>query len=274
MTKDYASETSSGEGIPAPSAWNQDVLLDAWREALGQVLHSRDNEWQQQIRAMKAESTAALAELRANAAELRTTMEKMIENRLAQIREPADGPRGDPGPHGEPGPPGKIEQVNEYVENAVHYRGDIVTYRGSTYQARSDTAREPPHEDWICIARAGEDGRDGRDARSPSVRGTFKVGESYRAFDIVALNGGTFIARRDDPGDCPGAGWQLMSMPGKRGQQGQRGERGPAGPPGPAIESWRIDREHYQATPLLSDGRDGPPLELRLLFEQFHSEAR
>jgi hypothetical protein len=105
------------------------------------------------------------------------------------------------------------------------------------------------------------------------VRGTFKDGEGYRAFDIVALNGSSFIARRDDPGDCPGAGWQLMSMQGRRGQQGQRGERGPAGPPGPAIESWRVDRERYQATPLMSDGSEGPLLDLRPLFEQFHTEA-
>jgi len=270
MSGQYASATDSGEGIPAPSPDAQELLLDAWREALGQVLHSRDSEWQQQLRAMKAESMAAIAELRANAAEIRGMMETMIENRLAQIREPVDGPRGEPGPHGEPGPPGKIGQVNEYVENAVHYRGDIVTHRGSTYQARCDTAREPPHQDWVCVARAGEDGRDGCDGRSPNVRGTFKAGDSYRAFDIVALNGGTFIARHDDPGDCPSDGWQLMSMPGKRGQQGQRGERGPAGP---AIESWRIDQQRYQATPLMSDGSEGPPLELRPLFEQFHSEA-
>jgi len=155
----------------------------------------------------------------------------------------------------------------------VHYRGDIVTHHGSTYQARCDIAREPPHEDWICVARAGVDGKDGRDGCSLNVRGTFKAGESYRAFDIVALNGGSFIARRDDPGDCPGEGWQLMLMPGKRGQQGPRGERGPAGPAGPAIKSWQIDWERYQATPLMSDGSEGSTLELRPLFEQFLMEA-
>ena len=88
---------------------------------------------------MKAESTTAIAELRANAAEFRSTMEVMIEKRLAQIREPADGPRGEPGSPGVPGPPGKIERLNGYVEDAVHYRGDIITHRGSTYQARCDT---------------------------------------------------------------------------------------------------------------------------------------
>ena len=146
-------------------------------------------------------------------------------------------------------------------------------YPDNNTSPRCDTAREPPHADWISVARAGVDGKDGRDGRSPNVRGTFKAGASYRAFDIVALNGGAFIARRDDPGDCPGDGWELMSTPGRRGQQGQRGERGPAGPPGPAIETWRVDRERYQATPLMSDGSEGPPLDLRPLFEQFLTET-
>ena len=98
----YASAAGGSEGIPAPSLQNQDVILEAWREVLGQVLHERDNEWKQQLRAIKAESMAAVAELRANAAEIRGTVEAMIEKRLSQIREPADGPRGVPGPRGEP----------------------------------------------------------------------------------------------------------------------------------------------------------------------------
>jgi hypothetical protein len=211
---------------------------------------------------------ATVAQLRADTVEIRSKMEGMIAERLAQIRQPMDGIEG---PRGEAGPPGKIERVCGYVEGAVHYRGDIVTHRGSTYQARCDTAREPPHEDWICVARAGVDGKDRRDGRSPNVRGTFKTDERHRALDIVALNGASFIARRDDPGGCPGEGWQLMSTPGRRGQQGPRGERGPAGP---TIKGWQMNWERYQVTPLMSDGSVGPTLELRSLFEQFHTEAR
>ena len=155
----YASVADGGEGIQAPSPQHQEVMLDAWRQSLGQILSRRDNEWRQQLRAVKAESMAAIAEMRANAAEIRGTMEAMIEQRLAQIREPADGPRGELGPPGEPGPPGKLERVYGYAEDA-HYRGDIVTHRGSTFQARCDTAHEPPHKDWICVARAGVDGTD------------------------------------------------------------------------------------------------------------------
>ena len=70
----YASAASGGEGIPAPSPQQQEVMLDAWREALAQVLRRRDNDWQQQLRAIKAESMAAIAELRATAAEIRSTI--------------------------------------------------------------------------------------------------------------------------------------------------------------------------------------------------------
>jgi hypothetical protein len=112
------------------------------------------------------------------------------------------------------------------------------------------------------------------------VRGTFDVSASYRRLDVVALNGGSFIALKDAPGLCPGPGWQLIASQGKRGVAGEKGERGPPGPRGDAgasgtrICDWKIDRARYVATPVMSDGRDGPPLELRGLFEQFFSEVR
>jgi hypothetical protein len=40
------------------------------------------------------------------------------------------------------------------------------------------------------------------------------------------------------------------------------------------IREWKIDRPRYVATPVMSDGRDGPPLELHALFEQFLLETR
>jgi hypothetical protein len=37
--------------------------------------------------------------------------------------------------------------------------------------------------------------------------------------------------------------------------------------------SWTIDRTHYRAVPTLSNGTQGPVLELRPLFEQFVEET-
>jgi hypothetical protein len=113
-----------------------------------------------------------------------------------------------------------------------------------------------------------------------NIRSTFDANTDYRRLDVVACNGGSFIALKDAPGPCPGPGWQLLASPGKRGaagEKGERGERGPQGDPGlsgATIRDWKIDLARYVATPLMSDGREGPPLELRALFEQFLLETR
>jgi hypothetical protein len=195
-------------------------------------------------------SMAAIAELRAAAAEFRSTMEAMIAERLAQLRQPADGKEG---PRGEAGPTGRIKGVRAYLEDMVHYEGDIVVHEGSTYQAKRDTSRAPPHADWACIAAAG------RDAKMPKVCGTYREGETYKYLDVVALNGGSFIARADNPGPCPGDCWQLVASAGRAGKpgpNGERGEKGERGLPGQAgLTSWQIEPERYRATPLMSLSR-------------------
>jgi hypothetical protein len=157
----------------------------------------------------------------------------------------------------------------------VHYRGQVVTHQGGTYQALRDTGRAPGTEDWICLAAPG------RAARQIVVRGTYHEQGEYAALDIVALNGGSFIALRDDPGPCPGAGWQLLTRQGARGIAGLKGDKGDKGERGergtaiaaPKLASWQLDRTRYRATPIMSDGSEGPPLELRELFQQFQDET-
>jgi hypothetical protein len=137
-----------------------------------------------------------------------------------------------------------------------------------------DTAQKPGGSDWIRLAVAGKDGI------TPRVRGTFSADAQYQELDIVAHGGGSFIARRDNPGSCPGEGWQSLTMPGKRGDKGlpgSRGEKGPKGeqgPSGPMIAAWELDHVNYRARAIMSDGTDGGTLDLRGMFEQFHSEAR
>jgi hypothetical protein len=52
--------------------------------------------------------------------------------------------------------------------------------------------------------------------------------------------------------------------------------RGPQGPKGDpvSITGWEIDAASYTATPILSDGQKGSPLQLRDLFKQFIVDAR
>jgi hypothetical protein len=143
----------------------------------------------------------------------------------------AQGPQGEPGrdgadgaqgPQGEKGADGMLPIVKAWSDR-VHYAGECAAHAGGLWQAQRDTGRAPPHEDWICLAMPGADGR------TPTVRGTYEPGGEYRALDIVAKDGGSFIAVTDGAGDCPGPGWQLLTSPGKRGQRGEPGERGPQG---------------------------------------------
>ena len=75
----------------------------------------------------------------------------------------------------------------------------------------------------------------------------YRSGERYQVLDIVSKNGGSFIARRDDPGECPGDGWTNLTLPGRRGAEGpvgpkaDKGDQGAKGDAAPTILEWGID---------------------------------
>lgn len=143
-----------------------------------------------------------------------------------------------PAKDGEPGAPGKLGMVRAW-EDGVFYEAAVVTFDGAVYQAQRDTGRAPPHEDWLCIVARGEPGASATDI---DVTGTFDVTRTYRKLNVVALNGGSFIAKRDDPGPCPGDGWQLVASQGNRGKPGDA-MKGDPGRPGPAVRSIEVDDE-------------------------------
>ena len=171
----------------------------------------------------------------------------------------------------EPQPtPAKFPKVKSWRDGSIAYAGDIVTFAGSTYQAKCDTAQAPGSADWACLAAAG---------RSLTVRGTYDSNVEYRSLDVAMVNGSSFVALRDWPGPCPGDGWHLLASRGSRGSRGERGFaglmglRGERGEATPVIQSWHVDKATYRATPVMSNGTLGPPLELRALFEQFLLET-
>jgi hypothetical protein len=111
------------------------------------------------------------------------------------------GPPGERGPRGPEGPTGKFPVVKAWTDR-VHYAGDIVVAGGSLWQASNDTGQPPGSADWLCLAARG------LDARSLTIRGTYDSGAVYQALDVTILNGGSFVARCDAPGECPGPNWQ------------------------------------------------------------------
>jgi len=256
-----------------PSESEQDFLRRVWIEGLAEMLGETKSRWEDAFRTVKAEAAAAVAELRAAAAEFHGAMERMLAERLAQIRQPAEGKEGPRGEKGDKGDPGELPMIRAWVAGEISYAGEVVTGDGGTWQAKKDTAQKPPHADWTPLALPG------RDAVTPAVRGTYRDGEVYRQLDIVSLNGSAFIALWHAPGQCPGAGWQLVASagrvgkPGIRGERGEPGMRGERGPPGLNIESWKLEPDQYLLTPILQDGREGPPVNVRPFFEQYHREC-
>jgi hypothetical protein len=122
-------------------------------------------------------------------------------------------------------------------------------------------------------------GEAGKDAAQLTIRGTFDPKTEYEFFDVVMTGGSSFVALTDKPGDCPGAGWQLLASAGRSGKPGAKGERGETGPRGergmaaPTIVKWEIDRSRFCAVAIMSDGSKAAPLELRDMFEQFQIEV-
>jgi hypothetical protein len=169
--------------------------------------------------------------------------------------------------------PGRLPVAKTWSAESVTYEGELVSYQGALYQARKDTAQAPGGVDWACVARAGRDGM------TPTIRGTYDVHEDYKMLDIVGMDGASLIAKHDNPGICPGDGWQLLSSQGTSGRKGETGAIGPRGAKGergeaaPTIVSWHIEGERYCATPFLSDGSPGPTLDLRPLFEAYFAET-
>jgi hypothetical protein len=187
-------------------------------------------------------------------------------------RDGRDGKDGAPGPEG---PRGMLPIARAW-KDGVSYAGDVVTHDGGMWQAIKDTGKPPGGADWIKLAVRG------RDARSPRPRGTYSASEAYAELDVVVRDSSSFIALKDDPGPCPGDGWQMMACGGKRGvagekgppgKDGARGERGERGADAPTILGWKKDRKRFVATPVMSDGTLGPELELRDFFEQFQIET-
>jgi hypothetical protein len=247
-------------------------VLHAFADEVTKLIVGVNEDFNKSIDVCDAKIKAAIATCERASAEMRSNVPAMIDEAVAKhvaqavanIRQPVDGA---PGPAG---PPGKLEFVRDHVEGRVYYERDLVVAAdGALYQAERDTAATPPHTDWRCITRAG---RDGKDAINFHIERTYDPDAKYRQLSIVMLNGSSFVARHDDPGPCPGEGWQLFTSVGKRGQQGPKGERGERGPTGPLvivprIASTEIDADYNLIIVYTDNSCDTIPL--RPAFEQF-----
>jgi hypothetical protein len=168
--------------------------------------------------------------------ELESTIKARVDACLAEVK---DGKDGEPGPQGLPGKDGKdgkLPIAREWT-NRVHYEGDVVRHAGSTYQALTDTGQQPPHSDWGELASRGTDGR------GFVLRGLYNATVEYRQHDIVMISRNSFAAKYDNPGECPGEGWQLFACSGYKGKEGPPGPTGAKGSDGRSVSivKWEAD---------------------------------
>jgi integrin beta 3 len=151
----------------------------------------------------------------------------------------------------------------------IFYEGDLATHHGSSWQAAHDTAKEPgASDDWRMIAAAGASGL------SFNIRGTYQEGVDYRCLDVVTLDHGWFVAKKDNPGVVPGPDWQSGPV-GKRGEKGIPGERGQKGEPGKSAPHWiGAKLDGFNLTMIMSDGSVGPKISLTPMFDQYDAERQ
>jgi hypothetical protein len=198
----------------------REVLTEAFGEALGltcQELRDRISALELKLAELTGaidilrgtpappeRDTRALSELlsteRRKFGDLLERRTKEFELKLAELTGAVDILRGT-----QPPPPAQFPSVKAFSADTIYHKGDIVALAGGTYQAAKDTARAPGAQDWVCLAAAGCDGK------TMDVRGAFNETAEYSRLDVVALNGGSFIALKDAPGPCPGSGWQLLA---------------------------------------------------------------
>lgn len=124
-------------------------------------------------------------ELRAENAAMRERIQTLEHLAIRHMGE--KGPRGEPGKAGEPGPAGP--------------QGD----------------RGPPGE----TGPQGPPGPSGADAREWAHRGVYDPKEIYARFDVVAKDGGSFLALVDNPRwSESGTDWVMLAARGERGKKG------------------------------------------------------
>ena len=114
-----------------------DLLPDALRDVLGQILAQERQTWRRERELMQSEAQRPISDLRA----VITELSNEIRQKVADIRPGAADVAGPPGP---PGSPGRLPIAKAFEPGRVHYEGDVVIHNGSTYQALRTPATASP----------------------------------------------------------------------------------------------------------------------------------
>ena len=96
-----------------------------------------------------------------------------------------------------------------------------------------------------------------RPRRRPTRARHLQRRRRVRTTRIVAVNGSSFVATEDNPGQCPGTGWQLPASAGSRGGRGPVGPRGEHGAEAaaPGIKMLHLDPKDYVLSLIMESGK-------------------
>lgn len=238
-------------------------MPEASTETLVRALGSIVADFRREIaRDLEAARSVMLAEAKAGIAEAEARREgilydalKKIDERLAQVKDGcdgADGADGRDGADGKDGSQGEPGQDGQNGRDGVDGKDGADGQKGAQGEPGEQGAPGIDGADGKdgVDGRDGERGEPGQDGRSAKACGLFDPERDYAELDIVALNGGSFIALKDSPGLCPGGGWQLLASKGSRGERGERGlpgrdgvpgQKGDRGPAGEGVAAFYVD---------------------------------
>jgi hypothetical protein len=202
-------------------------------------------EWRREL---EAQTRGTIAELRARIAELEAGVARLVDERLAasaavvaelqgKVAElvgrgpPLAGPPGPPGEKGLPGVPGEPGPPGASTKGDKGDRGERGPMGDKGHTGDPGPAGPPgaPGAPGLPGLK-GDPGPPGAVGREWRHTGTYEAGAAYAWGDVVSLEGGAFLAVKDDPGQCPGDGWRLVVKRGSRGAPGPAGQRGLPGP--------------------------------------------
>lgn len=122
-------------------------------------------------------------------------------------------------------------------------RGATVAHRGGTWRCIASQGAEAAHEpnpdspvwlpvtvgisemkarkisvghgELVCRLSNGTELKVDVPLPRMNLRGLHKPEETYKELDVVTRDGGSFVARYDNPGALPGPGWQVLAQRGK-----------------------------------------------------------
>lgn len=245
---------------------------EAWQilaDELGSTAGRLERDFFAFRREMNLRVEAALADVARRDAERELRFEQMLNAITQRLNTVRDGSDGAPGAQGEPGPAGPQGPAGPAGATGERGADGEPGARGEDGAPGARGERGEPGEQGPA-GPAGPPGRDGVDGKGFTLRGPYTPAAAYSAMDVAMVDGSSFVATVDKPrplGNGGNGDWKLLAS------MGQSGSKGKPGAPGARIVSWKIDRQAYRAAPVMSDGSECAPLDLRELFEQFNSEV-